>query len=187
VNLLVTGFGAFPGVSRNPSGEVARAVDGADLDGVRVVGRVLDVSYARGPREAIRVARSIGATLVIGLGVASTRSAVDVERRAVRAAEGPADVDGRTRSGLRGPPIVEATIDVVRLAAALGANLSDDAGRYVCNAWLYRVARGCAAPVGFVHVPPAGLDPAVLFAGLRALLAQPPATAASSALSSSPR
>ncbi len=186
MNVLVTGFGAFPGVADNPSGALARAMDGADLDGVRVVGRVLDVSYTRGPREAIRLARSLGATLVIGTGVASTRTAVDVERRAVRAATGPADVDGRTRSGLRGPPIVEATIDVARLAAALGANLSDDAGRYVCNAWLYKVARGCAVPVGYVHVPPAGLDPAHLLTGLRAILDQPPATA-SSAVSSSPR
>jgi len=187
VNVLVTGFGAFPGVSHNPSGELARAVDGAEVDGVRVVGRVLDVSYTRGPREAIRLARSLGAALVLGTGVASSRSAVDVERRAVRAASGPADVDGRTRSGLRGPAIVEATIDVARLAAALGANVSDDAGRYVCNAWLYRVARGCTVPVGFVHVPPAGLDRALLLAGLRALLSQPPATAPSSPLSSSPR
>jgi pyroglutamyl-peptidase len=195
MNVLVTGFGAFPGVPRNPSGDLARAVDGADLEGVRVVGRVLEVSYSRGPREAISLARSLEAAIVIGTGVASKRSHVDVERRAVRAASGPADVDGRKRSGLRGPSIVEATIDVDRLAHALAANVSDDAGRYVCNAWLYRVTRGCAAPVGFVHVPPAGLDPALLLAGLRALLAaryggagpSAPAIAPSTSVSSSPR
>ena len=194
MNVLVTGFGAFPGVAHNPSGELARAIDGADLDGVKVVGRVLDVSYSRGPREALDLARSLEAAIVIGTGVASTRRQVDVERRAVRAASGPADVDGRKRSGLRGPPSVEATIDVGRLALALGANVSDDAGRYVCNAWLYRVTRGCTAPVGFVHVPPAGLDPALLLAGLRALLTDrygagpsAPAIAPSAAVSSSPR
>jgi pyroglutamyl-peptidase len=190
--VLVTGFGAFPGVPRNPSGELALAVDGAQLGEVAVVGRVLDVSYRRGPAEALRVARAIGATFVIGTGVASTRTTPEVERRASRAATGPVDVDGKTRSGLRGPPIVEATIDVPRFAAALGARVSEDAGRYVCNAWLYRVALGCAAPVGFVHVPPEGLDPALLLVGLRALLDartdQPPTTAsASTPSSSSPR
>jgi hypothetical protein len=89
---------------------------------------------------------------------------------------------------------VDATIDVHRLALALGANVSDDAGRYVCNAWLYRVARGFPAPVGFVHVPPSGLDPAILLAGLRALLANgygggpsAPAIAPSTPVSSSPK
>jgi pyrrolidone-carboxylate peptidase len=35
--------------------------------------------------------------------------------------------------------------------------LSDDAGRYVCNATLYRslIAAPAARRVGFVHVPPA--------------------------------
>ncbi len=62
-------------------------------------------------------------------------------------------------------------MDVERLAAALGAGVSTDAGRYVCNAWLYQVA--AALPdrlVGFVHVPPAGVELARLLAGVASLL-----------------
>ncbi len=169
MSVLVTGFGSFPGVASNPTEALARAVDGARVHGVPVVGRVLPVSFRRGPDEAIAWARAVDARLVVGLGVAVSRAEVCVERVGVRVLEGRPDADGETACLLDGPERVVATLDTARLAAALGATLSDDAGRYVCNAWLYRVTAALPVPVGFVHVPPAGLAPARLLAGLEAL------------------
>lgn len=158
--ILVSGFGPFPGVPDNPTAALARAIDGRRVAGETVVGIVLPVSYARGPAEVIRHAQLLGPRLVVGLGVASQRAKPCVERTGRRAAnpERP-DVDGVAldRCG-DGPEIVRATADVARLAKALKAEISDDAGGYVCNAWLWTVVQALpGTPVAFVHVPPAGL------------------------------
>lgn len=171
--ILVTGFGPFLDVDDNPSGRLARAVDGAIVDGPDgpwpVVGRVIAVSYARGIDETVALARQLGARLVLGTGVARQRVGVDVERVG-RAAGDPRveDVDGAVRGAAEGE--VRATIDTGWLAEALDAACSEDAGLYVCNAWLHDVVQALpGVPVGFVHLPPAGLAPDRLLRGLKAL------------------
>lgn len=180
MKVLVTGFGPFPGTPHNPTDALCRSVTGLRVGDHELRGVVLPVSYRRGPDAAIAEALALGPdlALVLGLGVAGARSGVWVERTARRVDAGPLDVDGRSDAALSGPDEVRATLDVDRLAEALGAGLSDDAGRYVCNAWLYRVAQAVPAPVGFVHVPPAGLALATLLAGIAAIA---PASAARSA------
>lgn len=170
MRVLVTGFGAFPGVPDNPSGRVARAVDGARVGGAIVAGLELPVHWIEGPSAAVDAARRLDAALVLGLGVAVGRAGAWVERRGVRIEEGAADARGDVLPGMSGPGVVPATLDCDRLASALGAGLSDDAGRYVCNAWLYQVASALPVPVGFVHLPAEGLAPHRLLGGIRALL-----------------
>jgi len=170
MNVLVTGFGPFPNVPDNPSGALALAVDGAVIRGHWVHGIEIPTSYDRGPSAAIAAARRLDARLVVGLGVATTRTGVCVERCAHRVEAAGADVDGVCTPGLLGPEMITATLDCDRLVEALGGRLSDDAGRYVCNAWLYAVSSALDVPVGFVHVPPVGLERAVLLRGLAALL-----------------
>lgn len=167
-SVLLTGFGPFPGVPENPSAALVRALDGRRVRGVVLRGLVLPVSYARGPALALAVAHATGAAAVIGFGVSGRASGLEVERRAVRAAHPDLpDVDGVTLAELGpGPETTPATLDADALARALGAVRSDDAGRYVCNAWLYRVSRALPVPVGFVHVPTAGADPDELLDGL---------------------
>ncbi len=168
--VLVTGFGSFPGVSTNPTERVAQAVDGQTVGGVRIIGRVLPVSFERGPSRAIALANELAPRLVLGLGVAG-RPTICVERRGVRWAWSPTvDVDGGHECLLEGPDEIEATLDTQRLAEALEATLSDDAGDYVCNAWLYRVAQALDVPVGFVHVPPSGISVERLLSGIAALV-----------------
>lgn len=173
--VLVTGFGAFPGVPINPTEALARRLDGQQIAGHPIVGRVLPVSFQRGPDEAIRLARAHDVALVLGLGVATPRGEVCVESRGVRIARSRRDVDGHDRPLpdtllVEGPEIVAASVDVDCLATALEATVSDDAGRYVCNAWLYRVAHALDVPVGFVHVPTAGVALDRLCRGIAALL-----------------
>lgn len=172
VNVLVTGFGSFPGVPENPTEGLARAVDGARVAGATVIGRVLPVSYARGPELAIGLAREHRVALVVGTGVAISRAEITVERVGRRVVEGACDVDGATLCGLSDADLVPATLDVDRLAAALGAAVSDDAGRYVCNAWLHRVASALDVPVGFVHVPAGGIAAERLLDGISAILGE---------------
>ena len=75
MNVLVTGFGPFPGVSDNPTARLVRALDGLQIGRATVIGRVLPVSYRRGPEQAVRLARDHRAVLVVGTGVAASRHA----------------------------------------------------------------------------------------------------------------
>jgi pyroglutamyl-peptidase len=173
--VLVTGFGPFPGVDRNPTAELARALDGTRVGDARIVGIVLPVAYKRGPDLAIATARSIDAALVLGFGVAMRRTHVCVEHIGRHVVRGDPDVDKDTDPGLA-PGDVRATLDCAVLARALDAERSDDAGAYVCNAWLHRVTRELAGiPVGFVHVPAESISLDRVRAGLAALLGQPAA------------
>lgn len=171
--ILVTGFGPFGRVIDNPSARAALEVHGRRVAGETVIGRVLPVSYARASAEVSEVVAASGPVrLVVGLGVATNRGDVEVERTGRRTCD-PArpDVDGVGVDDLGGPELVPATIDVEALARALKARISDDAGGYVCNAWLFRVAQALPdVPVGFVHIPAAGIATDRLLAGLRALL-----------------
>ncbi len=167
MKILVTGFGSFRDVAENPTEALALALDGARFGEHEIRGVVLPVSYIRGPAETIRHAREFGADLVIGFGVASSRTEVCVERSAMLVLEGEPDNDGETCAIAPGPDVVRATLDVQGFAAALGASISDNAGRYVCNAWLYKVCDALEIPVGFVHVPLDGLSPTVVLGALR--------------------
>jgi pyrrolidone-carboxylate peptidase len=114
-------------------------------------------------------ARELDASLVVGLGVATGRPRVCVERIGRFVAVGRPDVDREVYPGLAQRE-VRASIDCEALAMALDAELSDDAGTYVCNAWLHRVAAELPVPVGFVHVPAASISPHRLLQGLAALV-----------------
>jgi pyroglutamyl-peptidase len=172
MSVLVTGFGAFPGVEHNPSEVLARAVDGAVVAGHHVYGRVVAVEYVRGPEEAIALARELGVAAVLGTGVAMRRSTPSWELRGAWWPEGAADVAGSTVTGLVGAREVRSTLAVNR-PAVFGAEASEDAGGYVCNAWLYRVAQALDVPVGFLHLPGQGYPAHQLLTALTALLAGP--------------
>lgn len=172
MRVLVTGFGPFLDVTDNPSGRVARAVDGRVVNGLTLVGRELPVTFDGGPAAAVAHAREHDARVVVGLGVDRRTRTVDIETRAYNLGAG-ADTSGRTVGTLEpgGPPIVFSNVDAVAFAAALGGRVDDDAGRYVCNAWLYRVGRALLPDrrVVFVHVPHEGLDPERLVTAIGAV------------------
>ncbi|MDP2312326.1 MAG: hypothetical protein Q8P41_05430 [Pseudomonadota bacterium] len=176
--VLVTGFGAFLDVSDNPSGRIARAVHGRIVAGVAITGLELPVSFRGGPARAIAAAEALAPIAIIGLGVDRRTTTIDVETRAFNLGAG-LDVDDRTLAVLEpgGPDEVHSNLDAVALAEALGGRVDDDAGRYVCNAWLYLVGRALipARQVVFVHVPDTGMDPERLVAAIGRLYGRPPA------------
>ncbi|MEY3213041.1 MAG: hypothetical protein RIT28_3522 [Pseudomonadota bacterium] len=171
--ILVTGFGPFLDVEENPSGRLARRLDGARVAGHTVYGELLPVTYDEAPALTLALAARLRPALVVGLGVARGRKRVMVERVGRRpTVTATPDVAGRRPAPPRGAPAaVRATLDVDALAEALGAGVSEDAGAYVCNAWLYAVTRGLpGVPVGFVHVPDQGMPEELLLAGLARLV-----------------
>lgn len=172
--LLIVGFGSFGTITDNPAARLARALDGR-LAGQRpCVGREIPVRYREGIAETLALAAQLRPAAVIGIGVAANRPLPWVESVGVRLGD-PAILD-EAREGIAdlepgGPERAEATAPVERLAAAMGIGVSADAGRYVCNAWLYRVVRaiGAEVPVTFLHIPLAGMAPERALAGMGAV------------------
>jgi pyrrolidone-carboxylate peptidase len=181
VIVLVAGFGAFLDVTDNPSARLATSLDGRTAtlpDGrtLRVVGRDMPVSYARGPDLVAAQARQIGAAAVLGIGVARGRAAPMLETTGRRTLEPSlADVDGVRLADLgalqAGPEVVTTTWPVAPFVAGSGFGTSDDAGSYVCNAWLWRTTQLLPdRPVGFLHIPDGGADAEALLRGIVASL-----------------
>jgi pyroglutamyl-peptidase len=163
--LLVTGFGPFPGVAENPSAAIARKVAASPRWrrlGIKTQALVLPTAYSS--IEAI-LAPALRAryTAVLMIGVAGKAKRIRVERRAANRAS----VLAPDASGKRGPHLrlttgpahrtsrVAAAPALVRLRrAGLPAGLSQDAGRYLCNA-CYFSALSEPVPVLFLHIPKA--------------------------------
>jgi pyrrolidone-carboxylate peptidase len=175
VKLLVTGFGPFTSragpIDDNPAARLARALDGRQEADLHIIGREIPVSYERGITQTLDLARLHAVDAVLGIGVAVSRGAAALETRGVARTNALPDVDGVFGPDLEGPPVCASTLDVGRWAEALGVDTSDDAGSYVCNAWLHQVVQALDVPVGFLHVTRDGLDPDRVTSGLVRLTA----------------
>lgn len=151
--VLVTGFEPFGGHEANPSQLVAEALDGV----------VLPVSYDRAAAELRRAIEEREPELVVCFGLAADRTAVTIERYAHNFDEASTtDNDGSAGSGSAidadGPLALASTLPVDDIVAALRAEeipaeVSRDAGGYLCNHVMYSLLRG-GAEGGFVHLPP---------------------------------
>lgn len=165
VDLLITGFGPFPGMPRNPSAVLARRL-GRSSRLRLAIGRdmrvqVLDTTYAA-IETHLAPALAEGPRAVLMLGVASRARRIRVEAQACnRASRFLPDASGRPSAGLTldqaGPAARRSRVAARALAIlrrhGLAAARSRDAGRYLCNASYFR-ALGAPCPVLFVHIPP---------------------------------
>lgn len=170
--VLVTGFGPFPGVPVNPTAAVAQALDGQIVAGARVAGRVLPVDWSTGLPALDAAVAAVHPDALIMLGVAP-RDGIQVERVARNRCNARPDVGGATGPvavDADGPAELSTTLPWEALCA-VGAEPSDDAGGYLCNAVFYRALRqhDQVPQRGFVHVPHG--DPAPVTAFVRRAIA----------------
>ena len=169
--LLLTFFGAFPGVPVNPTvalAEGAQRLLAQMRPDLNVITRELPVSYD-GSSTALRTAlQEVQPDALISLGVAVGRDVVSLEQVAINLdSAGIEDNDGDQRCD---EPIapggqeayfsslpVRASFERLH-AAGEPVEISYTAGTYVCNHVFYegqRISRdlGLSIPAGFVHVP----------------------------------
>ena len=164
--VLLTGFEPYNGAEENPSGAIARLLDGDSIGRARVVGRVLPVS-AKATPQAIRSAiDEVDPDAILMLGLWPGKHALQVERVAVNLLDFPfPDNDGAQPSDVPflddGPVAYFARVPVKAVArawrdAGLPGVVSNSAGTYVCNQSFYAALHHTAdrdVPAGFVHVP----------------------------------
>ncbi len=165
--VLVTGFEPFAGDARNPSQEVAQALEGAEVAGHVVRGVVLPCIFGRSRRELERALRVHRPGLVIGLGLAGGRAAITPERVAINVDDaripdnaGQSPIDRPVVRG--GPAAYWSTLPVKAIVAALQdiqipAAVSQTAGTFVCNHVFYGLMHALrttpATRGGFIHLP----------------------------------
>lgn len=166
--ILLTGFEPFARERFNPTGVIARGLNGRRIGGMGVKGVQLPVVVDAAGRRLRGLLDSVVPGAVLATGVAPGRGAVSVERVAVNVL----DFDVPDNRGRRyrdrpirrdGPAAYFSRLPVRRILQSLHRHgvpteLSNSAGTYLCNFAMYTVLDSLALagrriPAGFVHVP----------------------------------
>lgn len=167
--LLITGFGPFPRVPRNPSERLARAIakhPRLRRLGIAAEGLILDTRYSAIDEQLLPKIHAFTPDAVLMLGVAARRRHVSVETRAMnRVSRLMPDASGRVAPSLAFRPGAPASLRSkapnARMVQAMrkrgvDGRASRDAGRYLCNAAYFAALEsldGSTAQVSFIHIP----------------------------------
>jgi pyroglutamyl-peptidase len=166
--VLLTGFDAFGGESRNASWDAVRRLRRARISGHEVVVQRIPTAFARCAGALARAIVRHRPRLVLCVGQAGGRSAIALERIAINC------IDARIPDNDRQQPVDQPVIDgapaayfaALPIKAMLGAlrergfpvEVSNSAGTFVCNALAFHLAHGIATRWpgmrgGFIHIP----------------------------------
>jgi pyroglutamyl-peptidase len=166
--ILITGFEPFGGMACNPTMDIVAALHGGRVDGRQVVGRILPVVYEGHLDRLKSLVDEVDPAVVIGFGLDTDADCIQIETRGVNHADftladnaGVMLKDASLEAGGSAYRLSTFPYDDIRAAledAHIGAKLSSDAGRYLCNATLFHLlalaARRPQPPLcGFIHVP----------------------------------
>lgn len=168
IRILVTGFGGFPGSAKNPTTRLIHALEKhrarlARL-GIDLALHVLPVVYAQIAPRLKNLAQIIKPDAILHFGLATRRTTVCVETRALNRVSllRPDATGARALRRVIIPgagPVVRSTfpsrpIIVALQRAGLQAKASINAGDYVCNQTLFTsLSENYARSIGFIHVP----------------------------------
>jgi pyroglutamyl-peptidase len=165
--VLVTGFDAFGGESRNPSWDICNRLP-REIAGLRVEICRVPCEFRRAIETVASAIEKHRPALVVCLGQAGGRAHMSVERVAINIDDARIADNGGAQPvdeaiAPNGPPAYFATLPVKAMAQAMRAagvptEVSNSAGTYVCNHLMYGVlhylaASGVEARAGFIHVP----------------------------------
>ena len=166
--ILITAFEPFGGKDRNASAEVLGMLP-AEIAGYSVQKKLLPVIFGKAAEQILRET----ADAVFMLGEAGGRQAVTPEIRAVnrRDARIPDNEDNRPAGEPivpGGPEVCYTHVPVRRISARLReegfpAEVSEDAGTFVCNDTFYTAVLRLQVPAVFIHCP-ADTDRAAAYA-----------------------
>lgn len=168
IKLLVTGFGAFPGVRKNPSlmllTQLERRRARLARLGISLDLQALPVVYSGIGRHLADIVAKSRPDGIIHFGLAGRRRCLSVELQARNRANplrpdaaGVPPATSLLQAGA--PPVLKSRLPAPHIVAAwrragIAGGVSHDAGDYVCNACLYlSLSRSGAARVGFIHLP----------------------------------
>lgn len=165
--LLLTGFEPFGGEKINPSWEIARSLDGAEIGDAKVVAAELPVVWGQAVDLLVELIGREKPDIVVSLGQSgredlcvervgiNVSDAASADNADVQLTDAPIDAEGPVAYWSRLP--VKAMVAAVR-AVGVPARVSNSAGTYLCNHVMYGALHHLAKtrpciPCGFIHVP----------------------------------
>ncbi len=167
--ILLTGYNPYRNAPDfNPTGVLARELDGKKVGAARIVGEQIPVAVEEAGPGLRRLLERVDPDAALAMGVAPGRPGLSVERVAVNVLDFRVPDNRGRRYRDRpirrdGPAAYLSTLPIRPILAALRkekipAELSDTAGTYLCNFAMYTLldgfaTAGKAAPAGFIHVP----------------------------------
>jgi pyroglutamyl-peptidase len=171
LTVLLTGFGPFPGAPFNPTGALVRRlarIRRPRFAHVRLVTHIFPTSYRVVDRDLPRLLTEFAPDAILMFGLAARTPHIRVESRARNALSALVrDTDGHVSfatsivpggpAALAFAPLTQRLLRAAR-TARVPAQLSWDAGSYLCNYLSWRALEAAAKPggprvVAFVHVP----------------------------------
>ncbi len=174
--LLLTGFGPFPRVPVNATSllvpRIAEAADKA-FAGVCVVCEIIPTEWRAGLARVEELYAEHRPLIAIHFGVSGRATGFAVEARARNRCAASPDAADCLPDGIcvapGAPEFLPSTLPVTLIVERLRrrgmpAQLSRDAGNYLCNALMYRTldlarTKDWPARNGFVHLPTSLVDP----------------------------
>jgi pyroglutamyl-peptidase len=170
LTILLTGFGPFPGARFNPTGPLVRALARRrSRTGTRRVAHVFRTSYEAVDRDLPALLAREKPDVLVMFGLAARARHIRIETRARNAlslavpdvagfvpAAATITDDAMLELPLRAPA---RQLAAAARSAGVPAQVSRDAGSYLCNYLCWRASEAGARPGGprmvtFVHVPP---------------------------------
>jgi pyroglutamyl-peptidase len=167
-HILLTGFEPFDGDRVNPSGEVAKRLEGRLIGDCVVRSAILPVQHEAARAVVAPLLEAPGLVAVVQLGLAGGRARISLERVAVNVMDySRPDAHGQVLRDVAcvegGPAAYLSTLPLREILAALLAEgipaaISNTAGTYLCNDISYTTLhalarRGLTIPAGFIHLP----------------------------------
>jgi pyroglutamyl-peptidase len=169
--ILITGFEPFGHTPVNPAELTARRLDGAEIDGAKLVARIVPSTFFA-CIEAVRAAiEEVRPETVVMMGEYGGRAMLTVERIAQNLNDNARyqlpDNAGRSMRGeltaLDGPAAYYSTLPIRAMvkamrAAGIPSDISDAAGTFCCNHLMYGILHHIAVnnlPIraGWIHLP----------------------------------
>ena len=165
--LLITGFAPFGGNGINPAWQAVQALP-ETVGGWELVKREVPVTFRGAPQTLYAALDETEPDAVLMIGLAAGRDGITPERQAVnemtaRIPDNGGDQPQNEPVVPGGPEVLFSTLPVedmteAILDAGIPAQLSDSAGRFVCNTLLYSALYQLEqtedpVPAAFIHVP----------------------------------
>jgi pyroglutamyl-peptidase len=172
VDIVITGFNYYSSYWNNPSGELARALDGSIINSYRVKGFVLAVSLKNAVSKMKEILSTTKPKLIIGMGLNPATRFVDIELVSVNQTYfTQPDVDGnivRLQKILdTGPQVAYTTLPLEKIMCEcsekklLPIKPSVSIGLYLCNVVAYMIMTYGVEkkiPAGFIHLSPTTIN-----------------------------
>jgi pyroglutamyl-peptidase len=165
--LLLTGFEPFLEFPINPTADIAKDLNGEQINDYEIIGDILTVDFHQSGIEMMDKIKEHNPDIVVAIGLAGGRNCVTPERVAINCNDGPKDNRGYEPKGERifseGPDAYFSTLPIYEMVqsmkeAGLPAKISNTAGTYLCNNVMYHALHYFSEQqldrkAGFIHIP----------------------------------